>query len=320
MGEHRRWWWIGIGVAALVVATGCGSQDEARDEAGVARPAAKQSATSAPPLAPTTTSVAAPATQAADTSDTTVAPRKAPATTVAPVRPAVTTTTTTVAPPVHDVVRPHEPEPTYEVDNPVVFVSPSRAPAGTRVFLDGTGFTGDHWESHGQLWLSIVGGQSSCYLVAWADSQIVIDDFGHLEGSFIVPEKGSCRFTMNDEMSTAGLDFQLAYQCTACFIGTFSVPPAPPTPEAPGVHCGTMHFSHGPVSHGSYYADGLPCDEARPVLADAWGWAPATGPQHVDVAGFSCDRIGESIGGAPTATYRCVKGAKSVTFIATGRS
>ena len=317
MGGNRRWWRIGIGVAAMVVATGCGDKGDGREEAGVSRQPKKVPASSAPPLV-TATTVSPPVT------DTTVTPRKAPAPTVAPVRPTVTTTTTTttvVAPPVQDIVQPPEPESPYEVDNPWVVVSPSRAPAGTRVFLDGTGFTADHWQSHGQLWLSIVGGQSSCYLMALADSQVVIDDTGHLEGSFVVPEKGPCRFSV-DEMSTAGFQFNIAYQCTACHIGTFFVPPheADPDPGLGGTYCGTWGYSHGTVQSAEVYAEGVPCDSLQPIRDVAWAWAPVNGPQHVVVAGFSCDRIGESLGGAPTATYRCVKGSQSVSLITTGRS
>ena len=313
MGGTRRWWRIGIGVAAMVVATGCGAKGDGREEAGEFRQQTKAPATTAPPLG-TATTVSPTST------DTTVAPRKAPATTVAPVRPVVTTTPTTVqAPPVHDIVQPQKPEPTHEVDNPWAVVSPAGAPAGTRVFMDGTGFTADYWHSHGQVWLSIAGGQSSCYLMALADGQIVIDDAGHLQGSFVVPEKGTCRFS-TDEMSTAGFLFDVAYQCPLCFVGTFVVPPADPGPGLDGTHCGTWGYSHGAVQTAEVYADGVSCDGLQPIRDVAWAWAPVTGPQHVDVAGFSCDRVGESIGGAPTATYRCVKGSQSVTLVTTGRS
>jgi len=274
-----------VGVAAAVVATGCGDRGDAREQAGVVRPATT-----------TTTTVAPAVTQ------TTLDPRPA--------------TTTTVAPqPVDDEVVPAE---VLSGEAPRLWASPSQAPAGTRVFLEGTGFTPDAWRPHGPLWLSVAPNQGACYLVAETESQISIDDGGHLEGSFLVPERGACRFTAGEEMGTAGLDFHLAYQCTACTFGSFFVQPA--AQEHPPTSCGTVAYSHGPVATGEIHAEGVSCDEARTVVADGGTWAPGTGPGHVDVAGFSCDRVSETAQPPLTATYRCVDGSKSVWFVATGRA
>ena len=96
--------------------------------------------------------------------------------------------------------------------------------------------------------------------------------------------------------------------------------PAAPEAGSDGTYCGTWGYSHGAVQTAEVYAEGVPCDGLQAIRDVAGAWAPVTGPPHVDVAGFSCDRIGESIGGAPTATYRCVKGSQSVSLTTTGRS
>jgi hypothetical protein len=186
------------------------------------------------------------------------------------------------------------------------------------VLLEGTGFVPQSWQPHGTLWLSVFANQSSCYLVAETESQIDIDAVGHLNGSFVVPARGACRFTAGEEMSTAGLDFHLTYQCTACTFGSFFVPPA--DQAYPPTFCGTVAYSHGPVATGEIHAEGASCEEARTVVADGGSWAPGTGPEHVDVAGFSCDRISETAQAPFTASYRCVNGSKSVWFVATGRA
>ena len=134
-----------------------------------------------------------------------------------------------------------------------------------------------------------------------------------------MPEKGPCRFTV-DEMSTAGFQFDIAYQCTACFVGTFSVPPAVPNPPSMPRTAARGSTPAAPSRAPRSPPSACLCDNLQPIRDVAGAWAPVTGPQHVDVAGFSCDRIGESIGGAPTATYRCVKGAQYVSLITTGRS
>lgn len=308
MRTDRRGWWIGLGLAGVIVATGCSAGNSTmRTEAGVVRPTAPNGP------GPTTTAPPADTTPPATTprvTDTTV-PRRPIADPVG-LRPDVTDRV---------VVR----EPLYVDGVPQVTVTPSRAPAGTRVTVDGTGFTDEMWRTGGgTLWLSITGGQSSCYLMAEADHDLRVDDLGHLTGSFVVPDSGVCRFTAGDEMRTAGFDFHLAFQCTACLIGTFSVPPDAPPPDGEGVaptgtYCGTLAFSHGEVESAELYADGLSCDDTGAVLVDSWSWAPVTGPQHVDVAGFSCDRVGQS-SSPPRATYRCTSGAQSVWFISTGRS
>ncbi len=316
MGGNRRWW-VALGVAAVVIATGCGERDDAQDQAGVRRPAVKQTTTTSTVAA----SVPETTTVRPETPDRTV-PR--PRVTTTTTNAAPTTTTTTVAPPpVQDLPPHHEPPPTVVDELPWMTVSPSRAVAGTRVFLDGYGFTADHWQSHGQLWLSIAGGQSSCHLVAKADSQVFLEGAGRLFGSFVVPETGICRFTKGEEMNTAGYSFDIAYQCTACFVGTFFVEPEVTTPAITGTYCFTMAASHGAVDRAEVYADGLPCDhdDVARVLKGAWAWAPVTGPQHVDdAAGFTCDRISESTAVPPTATYKCVKGSQVIWFLSTGRS
>ncbi len=314
MGGTRRRWWIVVATVAVVVATGCGRDRGAGDEAGVTRPKVEKFSTHGTPI--TTATTTTPVSDAGVT-HTTVARPRVPGTTVAP--PAADTTDE--RPPVADVVVVREP--VYVNGIPQVTATPSRATAGNRVELDGVGFTDETWGpgngAGNNLWLSVAPGQPACYLVAAADNDVQVDEIGHLTGGFTVPPTGVCRFTATEEMSTAGLEFQIAYRCTPCFIGTFGVvQPSIPAPGFTG-DCGVLAFSHGPVESGEIHVDGISCAEARPVLDGAWAWAPVTGPEHVDAAGFSCNRIDQTLD-PPRATYRCTRGSQSIWFVSTGRS
>jgi len=213
-------------------------------------------------------------------------------------------------PPHRDVV--HE-----EMPIPQMIAVPARGAAGDRIEVVGGGFVGEHWRGHGTLWL--VSPQPGCELVAVAENDVVVGGSGHLTGGFEVPETGTCGYDGVTEVDTAGLDFYIAYHCSGCFVGRFTVLPGDPDLVPDGTDCGTHAFSHGDVATAEVYADGLSCTEARPVLVEASRMAPLTGSEHVDSAGFSCDRVGQSLS-PPQAAYQCTKGSQTVWVLTTGRS
>ncbi|HVF14048.1 MAG TPA: hypothetical protein VM942_05570 [Acidimicrobiales bacterium] len=308
MRTNRRRWWFVMGVAAVVLTTACGGGGGARSEAaGVTRQAT--TTTAAPTKAPPTSappSTTPPAGGATKVTETTVARPQAPVTT-APRAPH--------ADPV--VVRC---DPVYVNELPQVTATPSRAPSGARVELDGCGFTGDPWQTDGgALWLSAVGGQDTCSLMAEADNDVRVTADGYLTGGFTVPATGVCRFSADEEMSTAGLDFQIAYQCTACHIGTFTVIISGESEEEPiGARCNSVAFMGGENVAGEVHADGIPCGEAEAFIsAHASAWGPVNGPAHVEADGFTCDRTGQSDVHLPRANYKCTRGAQTIWFVRT---
>ncbi len=224
--------------------------------------------------------------------------------------PSATTTTVGSAPLIDGVVPPEPPQ---------VIINPSRAVAGTRVYVYGPGFTADHWRSNADLWLSIAPGQQTCDLLAEAESEVVIDEAGRLEGNFVVPDAGTCRFGTGEEVSTAGLEFRIAYQCTPCFIASLTVlRPDEPIEQPPGTLCeGSVGFGVQDFAD-QIYADGLSCEEATDfVRAHAGPWQPPEGPIHVDAGGFSCDRTRFFDTLPPEANYRCAMGPQTISFFRT---
>jgi hypothetical protein len=198
---------------------------------------------------------------------------------------------------------------------PQVKLTPSRAPVGTSVDVEGYGFTGEPWQTaDGPLWLS---GTNGCGLFAPADHDLRVSGDGHLVGSFVVPEKGECRFEeAPGEVSIAGGHFKLAFQCTACHIGTFTVILDGESMEEPtGTECAAVNFGGGENVAAQIFADGLPCAEAESFIRDnAAPWGPVQGPAHIDADGFSCERTGSSDRFLPRANYRCTRGAETIWF------
>lgn len=276
---RRRWMLVGV-LAAVGLLGGACEGETTRDEAGVARP----STTEAPGREEPTTS--APATPIS-----TAPPSTTPPTTVAG-RGAV-----------------------YVNGIPQVTVTPSRAPVGTTVEVEGYGFTGEPWQTAGgPLWLS---GTDGCGLFAPAEHDLRVSGDGQLTGTFVVPEKGECRFEeAPGEVSIAGGHFNLAFQCTACLIGTFTVILDGESMEEPtGTECAPVNFGGGENIAAEVFADGLPCAEAESFIRDNAGpWGPVQGPFHVTADGFSCDRTGYSDRFLPRANYKCTRGAETIWF------
>lgn len=121
--------------------------------------------------------------------------------------------------------RDKKPEPIYEDGIPQVKVSPSRGPVGSRVRIDGYGFTDEQWRSaESSLWL-VGAGSGTCQLYASAQHTIRITPEGHLTGEFTVPAVGDCRQEERQEPVTPGR-YTITYQCTPCTIGRFEVIPS----------------------------------------------------------------------------------------------
>ncbi len=324
----NRAWWVAIGVAGVILVTAaCGSGDAVKNEAGVAR----KPTVGATPAKPTTTVPAATTVVPTTATPTTVKPAPPTPTTAKPTATTVTPTTvtpttvtpttvtpTTVTPPTTGPSHPdHIDPPGYALaPNWWMTASPSRAPAGTTVRLDGHGFDGASWKIEGgDLWLSGGGSQSSCGLLAQADAFVHVGADGHLIGSFIVPDTGFCEHT-SVEVDTGGHMYSVTYQCVYCSIGVFEVMPDPevlPDPdEAPGTWCGNILFITG--VKGDIYAERMPCDEAYTFVRDhGWEWKAENGPDHVEVGGFTCDKV--SMSTLPQSKYMCTKGIQTVWFV-----
>lgn len=178
------------GVLGLAIAGACGGTRE-----GTA-PAPTASSTT---VAPVTTTTVAPVT-------TTTA---APGTTTRGRRGSTTTTT----------VRPNA----VFVDGvPQVTPTPAQGMVGTRVHVEGEGFTDEQWRGPGKgFWLS--GRRVGCEFVASAEHTIKVSAGGRLSGDFVVPANGECRQSDVAEAPVVAGTYKLAYSCTACFVGSFVV-------------------------------------------------------------------------------------------------
>jgi len=304
---NRRWWWFVVGVVSMVLATACGGGGGRSEEAGVARkdrPAGPASSTTAP-------STTAPPTTAAPTAN-----RDPKVTATTEARPQATVTTAPAAPEPDLVV--HRCHPLHNSNGvPQVTASPPQAPPGTRVELEGCGFTGEPWQTGGgYLWLSATGGQDSCDLMAQAENNVRVSADGYLTGGFIVPATGVCRFSAGEEMFTLGLDFDIAYQCTACHVGTFTVLHSDREDEPTGDLCGSTAFMGAEDLVGDVYAEGISCEDAHSFLsAHAWAWGPVTGPAQVEADGFSCTRTSRTNVDRPRAAYKCIGDSQTIWFV-----
>ncbi len=311
--RNRRGWWIAIGLAGIVLATGCGGKKEVQSEPGVDH-RVEHFQTQGVPIGEPPTST--PATKAPPTTARPTANRDPKVTPTTEARPQVTTTTA-LPPSEPDPVMPRC-HPIHNVDGmPQVTATPAQARPGARVELDGCGFTGEPWQTGGgYLWLSVSGGQDSCNLMAQAENDVTVSDDGHLTGGFIVPATGVCRYSAGEEMFTVGLDFHIAYQCTACHVGTFSVIHSDFEDEPTGESCGSIAFRGAHDLVGDVYAEGISCEDANLFLsAHAWAWEPVNGPAHVEADGFSCTRTSRTNVDRPRATYKCTNDTQTIWFV-----
>ncbi len=118
-----------------------------------------------------------------------------------------------------------KPDPVYEDGIPQVKVSPSRGRVGSRVRIEGHGFTDEQWRSDdSSLWL-VGGGSGTCLLYASAEHSVRVSHDGHLTGEFTVPAVGDCKQEGRQDAVSPGR-YTIAYQCTVCIIGRFEVTPS----------------------------------------------------------------------------------------------
>ena len=112
--------------------------------------------------------------------------------------------------------------PVYKDGIPQVTATPSRGPVGTRVRIEGAGFTDQMWRAEGDdLWLAGDGGDG-CSLYADAQHNVRIGSDGLLTGELVVPASGGCRQEGREAPVRPGR-YQIVYQCTPCVIGEFEV-------------------------------------------------------------------------------------------------
>ena len=186
-GRSTAQWLVSMAVVGLVALGACDGDTEGAVTLRTVPPtsAAPSTTTTAPPTTETTRARAS----------TTVAPR-------------VTTTVSAREPVLVDGV-------------PQVKATPARAAVGTRVHVEGYGFTDQHWKSPSTLWLTA--SPTGCALYAEAEHTVRVTADGHLSGDFVVPARGECRMSdVGDAPVTAGT-YTIAYACTACFVGTLQV-------------------------------------------------------------------------------------------------
>jgi len=273
---------LALAVAALVGAGACSNGSEAA---------------SFPfeDAAPTTTSTS---TSSSTPTSTTVETRV----TVTTRLPGTTSTTRATTPP-----RPPQ-------GDPAVTASPTGAAPETRISIAGDGFGAEHWAPAGPLWLA--GGPSRCNFYAEADHEVRVSSAGRLTGYFVVPSRGVCRQSSEDDVPVLAGTYRIVYQCTACTIGEFTVTKsaAPATAE-----CNDVGFAPNSDNMASdIVARGLSCEEAGAVVRKAGGpLGPLGGAARGEADGFTCIRTSQEDTGLPSARYECTRGGQRITFTRT---
>ena len=236
----------------------------------------------------------------------------APSTTAAPEPTAPTTTSTTAG--TATTTRPPATTSTTArprlVDGiPQVTATPSRGPVGTRVRIEGTGFTEEMWKASGaSLWLV---GPDGCGAYAEARHTVSVSAGGRLSGEFVVPTSGSCRqSTVEDVVLRSGVH-RIAFACTACTIGRFEV-------TGTTAACSDIGFTPNSEDMASdVVAFNLSCAEAEALVRKVGPRLGAVGgPSRVEVDGFACVRTAQDDGarGIPSSDFECTSAAKKVTF------
>jgi hypothetical protein len=258
-----------MALTGLLVLTGC-SGDDARSLGPV-------------PTAPTTSTTSLPITSTAPPTTST------PVTTVR-----ASTTTTTVAPVVVNGI-------------PQVTVTPARAPVGSRVRLEGTGFTDAMWRvTEPALWLA---GGTGCNFYAQATHSVTVSAAGRLAGEFTVPSVGGCRMSDIGERPVTSGTYRIVFACTPCAVGELQVT----TTAGP---CVAVAFAPNSDSLASdITATGMDCAEAEALVRKTRSQlGPVNGAARLEVDGFVCVRTAQSDRGLPSADYECTSGPKKVTF------
>lgn len=229
---------------------------------------------------------------------TTTSTTVAVTTTEAPATSTTVRSTTTTAPPI------------LVNGIPQVTATPSRAPIGGRVRVEGTGFTDAMWRvTAPSLWLAE---RSGCNLFAPATHSITVSAGGRLSGEFTVPASGGCRMSdLGEQPVTAG-SYRIVFACTACSIGELDV-------TTSATECRDVAFT--PNSEdlaGDLVAVGMTCADAEALVRKVGPQiGPIGEPSRVEVDGFACLRTSSSERFLPTSTWSCRSGSRQVTFVRT---
>ncbi len=114
----------------------------------------------------------------------------------------------------------HRP-PVYSNDGvPQVIVRPESAEVGSRVRIDGYGFSDESFAAPAALYL--IGGPETCVLYAQAENTVTVREDGYLSGEFIVPALGECVLGGAEVLVFAG-HYYIGFGDGTDIIGEFNV-------------------------------------------------------------------------------------------------
>lgn len=279
----------GAGAAALVATLLLGGSIAL--SLGGAEPAATDLATQPPP----SVEVTEPSTTAVPTTVP-----SAPSTGVAPARGPTTTQV-------------RAPAPVYVDGVPQVKATPASGKVGSRVRVEGLGFTDQQWANpNDSLWLVLDG--PGCSLYAEARHSLRVSPGGRLAGEFTVPARGDCRQSDRGDVPVVAGRYRIAYSCTVCFIGEFRVTSSPAATTA----CQTVGFTpNSDDAASSIVARNMPCSEAEALVRKVAQPLGYDGPTTAEADGFRCVRTGQDDEALTRAFYECTNGSKQVTFTRT---
>jgi streptogramin lyase len=111
---------------------------------------------------------------------------------------------------------------------PAVTVAPDHGPVGTRVHLEGDGFTDPYWRqvdrTHGGGYGVFLIGSApgGCELIAGSEFTLRVEEDGHLVADFTVPGEGGCFQTDRIEPVRPG-SYAIGVGCHACEVAEFRV-------------------------------------------------------------------------------------------------
>lgn len=191
---------------------------------------------------------------------------------------------------------------------PQVTVSPSRATVGTRVRIEGTGFTDEQWQARSApLWLA----EKSGCLYAQAQHTVTVSGAGRLTGELTVPAVGNCRMSDVGERAVTGGSYRIVFACTACTIGELEVTTTVASCDDVGFAANSDNLATDIV------ATGVGCIEAEALIRKVGAQVGSVGgPSRVEADGWACVRTSENDPdrGLPSSDFECVSGSKKVTF------
>jgi hypothetical protein len=109
---------------------------------------------------------------------------------------------------------------------PAVTVSPDHGPVGTRVHVEGDGFTGASWRdvgaTGGGYGVFLLTDEGDCELLAVSDPALKISRNGHLIAEVTVPAQGEC-FQSGRSQAVRPGDYRIGIGCHACEVADFRV-------------------------------------------------------------------------------------------------